>query len=81
MGPQPHTLADVLRGSPDSTAVLVTKGGPSFTREQLEALIWKVADRLRELGVRPGDLVSIAETNTVNLDPHLSLFWPKVLQK
>ncbi len=65
MGPQPKTLADVLQGLPDRPAVTVTKGGPSVTRKELSDLAWEVAARLRALGVRPGDLVSIAETNTV----------------
>ena len=59
-------MADVLAGADDSPAIVVGSGGPAFTRRQLRRLTLQFAATLRASGVKPGDVVTIAEPNTVS---------------
>lgn len=61
----PRTLFDVLTGSPGSAALYVGSGGAEFTREALLRLIVQFAETLRSSGIQPGDVVTIADPNTV----------------
>ena len=60
-----RTMADVLEGSDDSPALWVGSGGAIFTRRQLRRLAQQFAGTLRASGIQPGDVVTIAEPNTV----------------
>lgn len=46
-------------------AIVVTKGPVSVTYSQLQAAVEGVAAQLRSYGIRPGDLISLAFTNTL----------------
>lgn len=65
MAPQLSTLPDVLAGSDGSPAILGGSGGPSFTRGELNALVIHFAESLRASGIKPGDVITIADANTV----------------
>lgn len=64
--------ADTLFGSvvagrdPNSPALIVGSGGPSYTRSQVHDLAVQVARTLRASGVGPGDVVTLVDTNTVD---------------
>ena len=60
-----QTLADVLKGNGDAPGVVCAGGGPAYSRGQLENRIKYTANLLRNSGIKPGDTVSIAKTNTV----------------
>lgn len=66
------TMADVLLGDEDARALQVGSGGASFTRGQLRGLAAQFAATLRASGIKPGDVVTIAEPNTVGWEsgPH-----------
>lgn len=59
------SLLDALNGHPDAVAVFCAGGGPRLTRIQLRKQVINIAIALRKSGIRPGDAVSIADTNTV----------------
>lgn len=59
------TMADVLAGADDAPALLCASGGPAYSRAQLRGLAARFAASLRASGVKPGDVVTIAEPNTV----------------
>ena len=59
------TLQSVLEGSDDAPALLLGSGGGTLTRGQLRRLCCQFAASLRASGVQPGDVVTIAEPNTV----------------
>ena len=61
----PQTLADVL-SSDDEHAALHIAGLHLVTRKQLQAAVSEVAVSLRSSGIKVGDVVSIAEANTVS---------------
>lgn len=67
--PKGSTLATVLKGHDDALAVAVTaeKGGQPLrlSRAQLRGLVASLARRIAAAGVKPGDVVSVAMTNTV----------------
>ena len=65
MAPRLETLADVLAGDDGAPALLLGSGGAAYTRGQLRALVHQFAASLRASGVQPGDVVTIAEPNTV----------------
>ncbi|EIE20280.1 acetyl-CoA synthetase-like protein [Coccomyxa subellipsoidea C-169] len=60
------SLLDTLHGHPDAVAIFCAGGGPRLTRSQLRKQVIGVAIKLRKSGIRPGDAVSIADTNTVD---------------
>lgn len=59
------TLQSVLEGADDAPALLLGSGGGTLTRGQLRRLCCQFAASLRASGVQPGDVVTIAEPNTV----------------
>ena len=59
------TLHSVLEGADDAPALLLGGGGGAITRRQLRRLCAQFGATLRASGVRPGDVVTIAEPNTV----------------
>lgn len=59
------TLHDVLTGAPQTPALIVTKGGPTVTRQQLMAAVVDTALALQRAGIKPGQVVSMAYANTV----------------
>ncbi len=61
------TLQSVLEGSDDTPALLLGSGGGTLTRGQLRCLCCQFAASLRASGVQPGDVVTIAEPNTVRV--------------
>jgi hypothetical protein len=61
------TLVDILGpGNPSAPALIVGSGGPEFTRQQVHQAAVQVAHTLRSSGVSSGDVVTIAESNTVD---------------
>ncbi|CAI5494494.1 unnamed protein product [Closterium sp. Naga37s-1] len=66
---KPQTLRTWLHSAVesrgDAAAIVVTQGGPTVTHGALEAAVDAVAAQLRALGVRPGDLVSLAFPNSL----------------
>jgi acyl-CoA synthetase (AMP-forming)/AMP-acid ligase II len=58
-------LTDVLQGDDDRVALIVGSGGAEYTRAQVHSLATAFAVSLRKAGIKPGDLVTIAEPNTV----------------
>ncbi|KAK9828489.1 hypothetical protein WJX72_000277 [[Myrmecia] bisecta] len=65
MAPHPSTLVGILGSKADDVAIYGADGGLRLSRGQLEEQIVELAHVLRESGIRPGDTVSIADTNTV----------------
>jgi hypothetical protein len=61
-----NTLYNVLQGDPGAIALKVTEGGPALTRGALQQCVVDLARTLQQAGVRPGDVVSMAFTNTVS---------------
>ncbi len=59
------TLLETLGGLPDAVAIFCAGGGPRLNRDHLRKEVIRVAVALRRGGIRPGDAVSIADTNTV----------------
>jgi acyl-CoA synthetase (AMP-forming)/AMP-acid ligase II len=59
------SMADVLLGDEDGPALQVGSGGAAYTRGQLRRLATQFAATLRASGIKPGDVVTIAEPNTV----------------
>jgi acyl-CoA synthetase (AMP-forming)/AMP-acid ligase II len=77
---QASTLLDALQASPKATAIFCTAGGPRLTYSELQIEAVRIAATLRNSGIRPGDTVSIADTNTVwastnDLDRKLCGLW------
>lgn len=60
----PKTLADALRGTADAPALFLV-GRSSISRGQLRDAVYELASTLHQSGIRKGDVVSIAEANTV----------------
>ncbi|GJP53498.1 hypothetical protein CLOM_g12661 [Closterium sp. NIES-68] len=58
-------LHSAVESRGDATAIVVTQGGPTVTHAGLEAAVDAVAAQLRALGVKPGDLVSLAFPNSL----------------
>lgn len=46
---------------------LVVSGGPQFTHKELQVAIDNAAAQLRRIGVKPGNLVSLAFPNTLEV--------------
>ena len=66
----PKTLLDALeRGNPNSPALLCAGDGPQLSRAQLKEQCMIFAEAIRRAGIKEGDAVSIAETNTVMTTP------------
>lgn len=65
--PSPVTLPDVLAGDVQAPALVCARGGPSLSRGQLQSLCVTLANTLRNAGLGPGDVVTIADVNTVLL--------------
>lgn len=65
-----HTLEGALQGSDELPAIVLAGGGPTISRKQLREQVVFFANTLRRSGVKPGDVVSIAETNTVRRSAH-----------
>ena len=66
MAPQLRTMPDVLAGGdPAAPALFVGSGGLELSRRQLQGLVVQFAETLRRSGVKPGDVITIAEPNTV----------------
>lgn len=66
MAPHLATMADVLVGADDAPALLLGSGGATYTRAHLRRLVNQFAASLRASGVQPGQVVTIAEPNTVS---------------
>lgn len=61
------TLVDILgQGDPSAPALILGSGGAKFTRQQVHQAAVQLAHTLRSSGVSPGDVVTIAEPNTVD---------------
>uniref|UniRef100_A0A7S0UUS4 2-hydroxyacyl-CoA lyase n=1 Tax=Polytomella parva TaxID=51329 RepID=A0A7S0UUS4_9CHLO len=58
------TFFDILEGLPDNLAIQVS-GAKGVSRRQLQLAIIEASNILEEIGVKPGDVVSIAITNTI----------------
>ncbi|GBF97305.1 hypothetical protein Rsub_09996 [Raphidocelis subcapitata] len=66
--PAGATLISAIEGRDDALAVAVAdgkKGGVRLSRAQLRAAVGSLAKRLVAAGVKPGDVVSMVQTNTV----------------
>mmetsp|Transcript_20492 Transcript_20492/g.44810 ORF Transcript_20492/g.44810 Transcript_20492/m.44810 type:complete len:550 (-) Transcript_20492:28-1677(-) len=60
------TLYDVLSGSPQSIALILTAGGKKISRSALQQCVVETSLALRRAGVKPGDVVSTAYANTLD---------------
>jgi len=64
------TLIDLLEKSAAEHGPLpglISAGGPQLTHKELQAAIEKTASQLRRIGVKPGNLVSLAFPNTLEV--------------
>jgi len=60
-----RAVPDILLGRDDAPAVIVTEGGPTFSRAALRAAAAGLAEQLAALGVGRGDTLAFAFANTV----------------
>ena len=73
MGVKPQTMADALAGGEKAPALFPVGSDSPILRGQLRAAVNQLASALQQSGIRKGDVVSIAEANTVNFAPVISL--------
>lgn len=68
------TLPGVLDGAKKGSALglVVAGGGPKLTHAQLTEQIESVGAQLRDFGVKPGDLVTLAFPNTIEVRADLN---------
>ena len=62
----PKTLLDALEGGDPKSPALISCGGVQLSRGQLKQQCIVFAQAIRRAGIKTGDAVSIAETNTVS---------------
>jgi len=67
----PETLLDVLEGGDPKSPALLCSGGAELSRFQLKEQCVILAEAVRNAGIKPGDAVSIADTNTVSPMPFI----------
>ena len=65
MSPPSGTLLDAFAGRDDAPALLSTKPGSTLSHGGLKSLVVQTANTLIATGIRPGDVVTIADANTV----------------
>ena len=70
----PKTLAEVLDGHDGSPALFPLGSPQPVNRKQLRSAVIKLAKTLQQSGIRKGDVVSIAEANTVRLSTCLGKY-------
>lgn len=63
--PKPRTLTEAISGAEASPALIGANNGPLLTRQQLLAAVHALANTLRASGIKPGDAVTLVDTNTV----------------
>ena len=73
MGVSPKTLADALAGGDAATALFPVGRSAPVSRGQLRNAVYELASTLQQSGIKHGDVVSIAEANTVRHAPKVSL--------
>lgn len=62
----PETLVDVLgSGDPSAPGLIVGSGGRTYTRGEIHQLAIQFAETLRGSGISAGDVVTIADPNTI----------------
>lgn len=76
MGVSPRTLADALEGGENEPALFPVGRSSSISRGQLRSAVYELASTLQQSGIRKGDVVSLAEANTVRHAPEVS-FWAR----
>jgi non-ribosomal peptide synthetase component E (peptide arylation enzyme) len=57
-------LLDTSAAEYGELPALIASGGPQLTHKELQVAIEKTAAQLRRIGVKPGNLVSLAFPNT-----------------
>jgi len=62
----PKTLAEALEGWEDSPALFPVGRVRPITRKALKNAVFDLAKTLKQSGIKNGDVVSIAEANTVS---------------
>ncbi len=62
------TLLQVLQGSEHAPALTIASGGPTLSRKTLLQLCIDFANSIKAAGLRPGDVVTIADLNTVGCE-------------
>ena len=62
----PKSLLDALQGGDPESPALLCSGSVQLSRKQLKELCIVFAEAIRRAGVKTGDAVSIAETNTLS---------------
>jgi acyl-coenzyme A synthetase/AMP-(fatty) acid ligase len=62
----PYTLAEALEGWGDNPALIPVGRARPITRSALKKAVYDLAKTLQQSGIRKGDVVSIAEANTVS---------------
>jgi len=67
----PETLLDALQGGDPKSPALLCSGGAELSRSQLKEQCVILAEAIRNAGIKPGDAVSISETNTVSPMPFI----------
>ena len=66
---QLDTLANVLDGKDSAPAVIAVGWAKAISRKELREAIYELACTLQKSGIRKGDVVSIADANTVSCPP------------
>lgn len=66
MAPAHQTLLSVFQGRADDPALLSSKQGSSLSHSALKQLVLRTAGSLRASGISHGDVVTIADANTVS---------------
>jgi len=62
----PKTLAEALEGWEDQPALFPVGRAKPITRQALKDAVFGLAKTLQQSGIQKGDVVSIAEANTVS---------------
>eukprot|EP00884_Botryococcus_braunii_P001865 jgi/Botrbrau1/1167/Bobra.0162s0055.1 len=64
--PRPRTLTDAISGAGTSAALFGANNGPTISRKQLLDAVTTLANTLRASGIKPGDAVTLVDTNTID---------------
>jgi acyl-CoA synthetase (AMP-forming)/AMP-acid ligase II len=66
-GMSTETLISALEGGDEQLALLITEGGPEYTRKALRQEIFRTAAKFAALGIKRGDVVAMSFDNDVEL--------------
>lgn len=76
----PRTMNEILDGHGDRPALLLAGVNHTLTRDQLRCHVELLAQTLVATGIKPGDVVSIANTNTLEyIVTFLAINWARAI--